>query len=149
MPLQVSPRSNLSLTGVGGADKDLSIGEGARKSVDFTRSFGNKKLEKFLNSPLGGRQCELVGLQTRSDLNSSTCVISKYLPDVDTYIVKMEICSLKMENVSQEAIKVKSANLKRRDKTAEDCGAQFLYNSERSRAVMHQAVLSLISNNSL
>lgn len=96
-----------------GADKDIT--NDSQKAVDAAEKFAkSKKLVNILRSDLGGRRCELVGLQARPDLNGSTCLVGKYLPDVDKYIVKME-------NETQEAMKVKSANLKRRDRTPEDC----------------------------
>ena len=106
-----------------GAEKDIMdiLRGDVVKGVDFARRAGNKILERLLESPLGGRRCEIVGLKARSDLNGMTCVATKYLPDVDRYVVHIE------EEDNQEAAKVRITNLIRRDRTPQDCGVHYHY----------------------
>lgn len=73
----------------------------------------------MLQTPLGGRRCEILGLQRRSDLNGLAGVAGKYSPDSDRYafVVKQ----------TKEHVLVKTANLKRRDRTPLDPGVFLKY----------------------
>lgn len=110
-----------------GAEKDLSE-TGAIKATDSAREQNNKILVKILESPLGGRRCEIFGLQGRSELNGQTCVVGRYLKDTDRYAVRVEPQTIdrrynptyNLNNIKQ--ISVKSINLKRRDRTPTDPG---------------------------
>jgi len=110
-----------------GAEKDLAE-PGAIKATDSAREQNNKILVKILESPLGGRRCEIFGLQGRSDLNGQTCVVGRYLKDTDRYAVRVEPQTIDRDynpnnsfnNIKQ--ISMKSINLKRRDRTPTDPG---------------------------
>jgi Ankyrin repeats (3 copies) len=99
-----------------GADKDLKESTSAE---EYVRTCGNKSLAKLLASPLGGRRCEIEGLQSRVDLNGKTCVLNRYLPDKDRYEVEVER--------TKENVRVKTANLKRRDRAPFDCGVYYVF----------------------
>ena len=68
-----------------------------------------------MKSELGGRRCEIVNLLSRPELNGSTCVADEYLPDSNQYKVTLESKSKKVLVLSPD-------NLKRRDRTPQDCG---------------------------
>jgi hypothetical protein len=85
---------------------------------------GNHALAALMKTPLGGRRCEIVGLQQRSDLNGLTGVATEYMPSKDRYSVQVE--------QSQEYVLIRSANLKRRDRTAKDPGVYYHFMAESS-----------------
>lgn len=93
------------------ADKDLRE---PTSPQEYVSRAGNKSLAKLLESPLGGRRCEIFGLKNRFDLNGKACIVNRYLPEMDRYEVKVE-------RTGEEA-RVKSVNLKRCDRTRIDCG---------------------------
>ena len=76
--------------------------------------YGNKRIAALLKSELGGRRCEIFGMESRKDLNGLTGVCEKYLPEKDRYKVVVEKTS--------EEFLVSSKKLKRRDRTPDDCG---------------------------
>merc|ERR1719491_263620 len=88
---------------------------------------GQYSLMRLLQSGLGGRRCEITNMSTRVDLNGKTCVVEEYLPDTDQYKVTLE--------TSKEVLKIKSQNLKRRDRTPEDCG--YFVEFKNGRTVRH------------
>ncbi|KAL9187527.1 hypothetical protein ACHAXT_001630 [Thalassiosira profunda] len=85
---------------------------------------GNTKLATLMKSEFGGRRCEIINLHNRLDLVGKTCVVEKYLPDRDRYKVIFER--------SQEAGLVRPENLKRRDRTPDDCGYYIEYKNGRN-----------------
>ena len=74
----------------------------------------NKKVANLIQSPLGGRRCELRGHSASPKLKGLTCVALKYLSDSKKYIVRVEL--------TQETVKVKAENLKRRDRLIQYAG---------------------------
>jgi len=103
-----------------GADKEIISSDG-EKAIDIARDEGNMELVNLLGSPLGGRRCELVGLQSRSDLNGQTCAVGRYFPGLDRYAVR--IGEQDNDDGDNELfVKVKSVNLKQRDRTPKDPG---------------------------
>jgi len=120
-----------------GADKDITF-EHNMKAIDVAQQEGHAKLANLLKSPLGGRRCEIHGLQSRSDLNGRTCVVEMYFPDLDRYAVRIigedyhehpsSSCNGNGNgNGILQRVKVKSANLKRRDRRPEDPGVVFQF----------------------
>ena len=77
-----------------------------------------------MNSEFGGRRCEVNNLSKRPDLNGSTCVVENYLPDKGRYKVVFE--------TSKEVGLVGPENLKRRDRTPDDCGYYISYENGRT-----------------
>ena len=95
-------------------------------AVAAAQRAGNSAMANLLQTPLGGRRCEISGLQKRPDLNGLTGVAYKYLPDVDRYAVCIE--------TTKEEFNVKSCNLTRRDRTPADPGVRmipFLYRKRK------------------
>jgi ankyrin repeat protein len=87
--------------------------------IELALKQGNSKLANLLKSEFGGRRCEIINLPNRPDLIGKTCVVNKYLPDRDRYKVIFE--------VSKEVGLVGPENLKRRDRTPDDCGYYISY----------------------
>jgi hypothetical protein len=85
---------------------------------------GNTQFANLLKSEFGGRRCEIINLPKHPDLNSKTCVVEKYLPDKGRYKVVFE--------TSQEVGLVGPENLKRRDRTPDDCGYYISYENGRT-----------------
>lgn len=73
------------------------------------QSFAN-----LLQSRLGGRRCEILNMTNHAYLNGKTCVTDKYLPETNHYEVTIES--------SKELLTISAENLKRRDRTPEECG---------------------------
>lgn len=82
---------------------------------------GNSSFASLVQSELGGRRCELLNLSIRPDLNGTTCVVEKWLPHKGRYKIKVE--------GSGEAALVGPHNLRRRDRTPNDCGYYITYES--------------------
>jgi hypothetical protein len=116
-----------------GADKETTMAnpdptnnEGSESALEAAASNGNAKLACLLQSPLGGRRCEMVGLKQRSDLNGLTCIVGKYLGEaVDRYEAQVE--------TTKEAVRIRSANLKRRDRTPSNPGITLHYTGRDSK----------------
>ena len=72
-----------------------------------------------MKSEFGGRRCEIINLSNHQDLIGKTCVVEKYLPDKGRYKVIFE--------ASKEVGLVGPENLKRRDRTPDDCGYYITY----------------------
>ena len=81
--------------------------------------YGSTKLANLLKSEFGGRRCEIINLSKYPDLIGKTCVVEKYLPDKGRYKVIFE--------TSKEVGLVGPENLKRRDRTPDDCGYYITY----------------------
>jgi hypothetical protein len=88
---------------------------------------GNTKLANLLKSEFGGRRCEIINLPNHPDLNGSTCVVEKYLPNKGRYKVVFE--------ASKEVGLVGPENLKRRDRTPDDCGYYITYKNGRTTRI--------------
>ncbi|EJK60868.1 hypothetical protein THAOC_18717 [Thalassiosira oceanica] len=78
----------------------------------------------MIESELGGRRCEIVNLSSRPKLNGTTCVADEYLPGSNQYKVTLE-------TKSKEVLVLGPDNLKRRDRTPEDCGYYIEFKNGR------------------
>mmetsp|Transcript_19185 Transcript_19185/g.38597 ORF Transcript_19185/g.38597 Transcript_19185/m.38597 type:complete len:416 (+) Transcript_19185:112-1359(+) len=84
----------------------------------------NNELVSILQSELCGRRCELVDLSSQSELNGRTCVVEEYIKTSNQYVVTVE-------GRKQEMIFVSPDNLKRRDRTRDDCGYYIEFKNGR------------------
>mgnify|MGYP000691431074 CR=1 FL=1 len=75
---------------------------------------GYHEVADLLSTELGGRRCEIIGMKNRADLNGMTCLVESYVKQKGRYKVVLES--------TKEVFAVKPVNLKRRDRTPEDCG---------------------------
>jgi len=88
----------------------------SREDCIYTaRNRGEHGLANLLESELGGRRCEIINLTSKPELNGKTCVADEYLPDTNQYEVTLE-------NKTKEVLILDPENLKRRDRTPQDCG---------------------------
>ena len=105
---------------------------GSEASIEYcisaARRHGKHELANLIESELGGRRCEIVNLSSRPELNSKTCVADEYLPDSNQYRVTLE-------TKSKEALILDSENLKRRDRTPQDCG--YYVEFKNGRTIRH------------
>ena len=76
-------------------------------------------MANLLGSEFEGRWCEIINLPNHPDLIGKTCVVEKYLPNKGRYKVRFES--------SKEVGLVGAQNLKRRDRTPDDCGYYITY----------------------
>ena len=93
--------------------------------VSEARKCGMHELANLLESELGGRRCEIVNHSSRPELNGKTCVADEYLPVSNQYKVTLE-------TKSKEVIILGPDNLKRRDRTPEDCGYYIEFKNGRT-----------------
>ena len=93
--------------------------------ISIARRGGKPELANLLESELGGRRCEIVDLSSRSDINGTTCVADEYLPDGNRYKVTLE-------TKSKEVMVLSPDNLKRRDRTQQDCGYYIEFKNGRT-----------------
>ena len=93
--------------------------------IAVARRAGAHELANLLKSELGGRRCEIVDLSSRPELNGKTCVADEYLPDSNQYKVSLE-------NKSKEVLVLDTDNLKRRDRTPQDCGYYIEFKNGRT-----------------
>ena len=94
--------------------------------ISRARKYGEQKLLHLIESELGGRRCEIVNLITsRPELNGKTCVADEYLPDSKQYKVTLE-------TKDKEVIVLGPDNLKRRDRTPQDCGYYIDFKNGRT-----------------
>jgi len=85
----------------------------------------NNELVSILQSELCGRRCELVDLSSpQSELNGRTCVVEEYIKTSNQYVVTVE-------GRKEEMIFVSPDNLKRRDRTRDDCGYYIEFKNGR------------------
>ncbi|EJK45052.1 hypothetical protein THAOC_36358 [Thalassiosira oceanica] len=96
--------------------------------IFVARKCGHHEVARLLESELGGRRCEVVGLSERPELNGKTCVADEYLPASNQYRVTLE-------TETREALLLGPSNLQRRDRTPEDCG--YYLEFKNGRAVRH------------
>jgi hypothetical protein len=90
---------------------------------------GNKPLVALLRTALGGRRCEIVGLQRRADLNGCKGVADKFISKTERYAFTVE--------KTGEHIQVRPANLQRCDRTAQDCGKRVIFVAGTNRGKGH------------
>ena len=86
---------------------------------------GAHELEKLLESELGGRRCEIISLTSRPELNGKTCVADEYLPGSNEYKVTLE-------TIGKDVLVLSPNNLKRRDRTPQDCGYYIEFRNGRT-----------------
>ncbi|EJK74579.1 hypothetical protein THAOC_03734 [Thalassiosira oceanica] len=105
-------------------------GDGSSRefSISRAREYCQHELVSLLESELGGRRCEIVSLTSQPELNGKTCVADEYLPDSNQYKVTLE-------TKSKEVLVLSPDNLKRRDRTPEDCG--YYIEFKNGRAIRH------------
>ncbi|EJK67687.1 hypothetical protein THAOC_11246, partial [Thalassiosira oceanica] len=96
--------------------------------VDMARQRGALKLADLLESELGGRRCEIVNLSSRPELNGKTCVADEHLPSSNQYKVTLE-------TKDKEVVVLCPDNLKRRDRTPQDCG--YYVEFKNGRTIRH------------
>ncbi|EJK76366.1 hypothetical protein THAOC_01874 [Thalassiosira oceanica] len=96
-----------------------------RQCVAEARSVNRHEIAGLLESELGGRRCEIVNLSPRPGLNGTTCVADEYLPGSNQYRVTLE-------TKSREALILDPENLKRRDRTPQDCGYYIEFKNGRT-----------------
>ncbi|EJK57121.1 hypothetical protein THAOC_22872 [Thalassiosira oceanica] len=89
------------------------------------RRRGDHELANLLESELGGRRCEIINLSARPELNGKTCVVDEYLPNSNQYKVMLE-------TKSKEVLVLRPDNLKRRDRTPQDCGYYIEFKNGRT-----------------
>ncbi|EJK77360.1 hypothetical protein THAOC_00812 [Thalassiosira oceanica] len=94
-------------------------------SIHQARKYGKHEIANLLESELGGRRCEIVNLSARPELNGKTCVADEYLPASNQYKVTLE-------TKSSEVLVLEPDNLKRRDRTLEDCGYYIEFKNGRT-----------------
>ena len=107
-----------------GAEISNSFMASKDEFIEMALECGNGKLVNLITSEFGGRRCEIISLSKRQDLNGSTCVVENHLPDKGRYKVIFE--------ASKEAGLVAPGNLKRRDRTPDDCGYYIAYKNGRT-----------------
>lgn len=97
---------------------------------------GSKKLARLLESDFGGRRCEIVGMETRTDLNGMAAVAEKYISSKDRYIMVTEH--------TEERFLVSANHLKRRDRTPNDCGWHLSLNRINSNYPENKIIKSQV-----
>ncbi|EJK58899.1 hypothetical protein THAOC_20942 [Thalassiosira oceanica] len=121
----------------------VSVSEGIRLLLSWGASFfpgdghsreshissatkrGAHDIANLLASELGGRRCEIVSLTSQPELNGKTCVADEYLPDSNQYKVTLE-------TKSKDVLVLCPDNLKRRDRTPQDCGYYIEFRNGRT-----------------
>ena len=93
--------------------------------ISKVRNRGEHELANLLESELGGRRCEIVDLTSQPELNGKTCVANEYMPDNNQYKVVLE-------TKSKEVLILSPDNLKRRDRTPQDCGYYIEFKNGRT-----------------
>ena len=96
-----------------------------KECISQAREYGKHELANLLESELGGRRCEIVSLTSRPELNGKKCVVDEYLPDSNQYKVMLE-------TKSKEVLVLSPDNLKRRDRTPQDCGYYIEFKNGRT-----------------
>ena len=103
----------------------------ARKSKDefikLALGSRNSKLANLMESEFGGRRCEVINLPKHPNLIGKTCVVEKYLASKGRYKVVFA--------ASGEVGLVGPENLKRRDRTPNDCGYYISYANGRTTRI--------------
>ena len=99
-----------------------------RGCASMARGQNRHEIADLLESELGGRRCEIVNLSSRPELNGKTCIVDKYHPDSNQYRVTLE-------TKSKESLIIGPDNLKRRDRTPQDCG--YYVEFKNGRTIRH------------
>ena len=107
-----------------GAEISTSPAVPKNEFVECLLQKGNIELANLLKSEFGGRRCEIINLPNRPGLIGKTCVVEKYLPNKGRYKVVFE--------TTKEVGLVGLQNLKRRDRTPDDCGYYITYKNGRT-----------------
>jgi len=89
-----------------------------KENAECAEKLGNRKLAKLVQTPFGGRRCEIFGLESRVDLNGLACVAMRFLPKQERYAVRVEW--------TNEVVSIKPSHLKRRDRTVKDPGFRYM-----------------------
>ena len=84
------------------------------KMFENPADFDGSPVLEWIKTPLGGRRCELIGLQQDPAINGMVGVAGDYKKDKDRYVFTTEGTNRK--------ILVRPRNLKRRDRTPSDPG---------------------------
>ena len=106
-----------------GAVSDQPMSGGTLPHQLILSQTGNKDFAHLVRMPLGGRRCEIVGLKGRVDLNGWTGIAAGYDPKLERYEFQVEH--------TNEWIKIRPVNLKRRDRTPVDPGKYYGYMGKR------------------
>ena len=103
------------------------ISGGCSREIAATsaRTMSDHDLATLLESELGGRRCEVAKLSSRAELNGKTCVVDEYLPSSNQYKVILE-------TKNKEVLVLSPGNLKRRDRTPQDCGYYIEFKNGRT-----------------
>ena len=96
--------------------------------ICLAREKGQHELANLLKSELGGRRCAIVNISSRPQLNGKTCVAEEYMPDGNQYKVSLE-------TKDKEVVVLGPDNLKRRDRTPNDCG--YYIELKNGRTIRH------------
>eukprot|EP00574_Skeletonema_japonicum_P011383 CAMPEP_0201713874 /NCGR_PEP_ID=MMETSP0593-20130828/558_1 /ASSEMBLY_ACC=CAM_ASM_000672 /TAXON_ID=267983 /ORGANISM="Skeletonema japonicum, Strain CCMP2506" /LENGTH=416 /DNA_ID=CAMNT_0048203079 /DNA_START=20 /DNA_END=1270 /DNA_ORIENTATION=+ len=109
-----------------GAEYDSDRGSMGSKECCLARAQAqsNVELVSILQSKLCGRRCELVNLSSLSEMNGRTCIVEEYLKSSKQYTVTVL-------GRRKEEIIVRPDNLKRRDRTLQDCDYYIEFNNGR------------------
>ncbi|EJK47920.1 hypothetical protein THAOC_33326 [Thalassiosira oceanica] len=121
-------------------------GDERKYCITMARRWGYHKLTDLFESELGGRRCEIVNHSSWPDLNGKTCVANEYIPDSNKYKVTLE-------TKSKDVLVLSPDNLKRRDRTPQDCG--YYVEFKNGRTTQHdfdsnedcQAFVAALNNN--
>ena len=97
---------------------------------------GNTSLAHLLSTELGGRRCEITGLVKCPDLNGKTGIAGKFHYNADRYevVIEQDVEGKQQRQPPPPPILVRTANLKRRDRTPDDCGPTvYQYDANRGK----------------
>ena len=104
------------------------LGSSKDGCISKARKYALHNLARLLKSEFGGRRCEIVNLSSRPELNGKTCVVDEYLPIRNQYKVTIKT---KVKDVTV----LGPGNLKRRDRTPQDCG--YYIEFKKGRTIRH------------
>ena len=100
-------------------------GQSRECCISAARQYGHLELVNLVASELGGRRCEIINFSSQPDLNGETCIADEYLPTSDQYKVMLE-------SKHKEVLVLSPDNLKRRDRTPQDCGYHIEFKNGRT-----------------
>ncbi|EJK54900.1 hypothetical protein THAOC_25433 [Thalassiosira oceanica] len=106
----------------------IQDGDEWKDRLSIAREWGYHELANLFESELGGRRCEIVNLPSQPEINGKTCVADEYLPDSNQYKVTLE-------TKSKAVLVLGPDNLKRRDRTPQDCG--YYVEFKNGRTIRH------------
>ena len=122
---RVDPNKMVRLLLSWGANFFPEVGQSRGCCISVARRYGHLELANLVESELGGRRCEIVNLSSQPDLNGKTCVADEYLPSSNQYKVTLE-------TKSKKVMLLRPGNLKRRDRTPQDCGYYIEFKNGRT-----------------